>query len=112
MRVGLLPAVLDLDLYVGDGFGLEFSFVDKDSGDPYPLTGTFSAQVRHLDELVTAFSIDTTDAATGVLTLGLTPVQTELIVSGSVWDLQQTPTVGVVRTWYRGTIRMFGDVTS
>jgi hypothetical protein len=112
MRVGLLPAVLDLDLYVGDGFGLEFSFVDKDSGDPYPLTGTFSAQVRHAGELLTGFTIDTTDAANGVITLGLAPAQVDLIVSGSVWDLQQMSDVGVIRTWYRGTIRMFGDVTA
>lgn len=111
ITLGQLPTTLDLDLYRGDGFGLKLAFIDKDTGQPYPLDGTFKAEVRHNGEVVAEFVIDVTDIANGKLTIGLDATATRVIPTGSVWDLQQSPVSGVARTWYRGTIRMFGDVT-
>lgn len=111
IRLGQLPTTLDLDLYRGDGFGLKLTFIDKDTGLPYPMDGSFKAEVRHNGAVVTEFAIDNSDAASGNITIGLAASQTPTIPTGSVWDLQQSPVDGVVRTWYRGTIRMYGDVT-
>lgn len=71
----MLPAFVgDLDVYQGDDYPLVVTFKD-DAGDPIDMTGVaFTADVRG-DEGVDvgdlAWSVDTTDAATGKIVMTL-----------------------------------------
>ena len=106
------PSLLDFSLYAGDSFAVSFVFTDAETGEPHPLTGTWEAQIRDRGEVVSEFSVDTTDAATGRLSLSLTGEQTALLalLGTPSWDLQQDFSGGP-RTWYRGSVNLTGDVT-
>lgn len=106
------PAALDLNLYAGDGFAIQMVFTDKDTGEPFPLPGTWAAQVRaspSASEVITSFNIGTDEATGGKLMLSLSGAQVDLIPSGAYWDLQQTD--GDPRTWHAGRIYVTKDVT-
>ena len=105
------PKTLDLDIYAGDGFALRFQFSDKVTAEPWPLEGTWKAEIRDGDgDVVTDFVIDASEADEGKLALSLSATQTESLqgLSSLTWDLQQS--VGP-RTWYRGAVYATGDVT-
>ena len=110
--VSVRPKTLDFSLYAGDSFAVSFVFTDQETGEPYPLTGTWEAHIRDKGVLVTEFSVDDTDAATGILALSLTGTQTSelALLGGCTWDLQQD-FAGGPRTWYRGAVNLTGDVT-
>jgi hypothetical protein len=110
------PTVLDLKLYAGDGFTMRMIFVDKISGDPWPADGEWLAQVRASPpdtDILTDFTVDTTDAATGIILLSLSGVQTATLAENgqATWDVQQIETGADPRTWYRGVVRTISDVT-
>lgn len=111
------PVLLDLRLYAGDDFTMRIDFIHADTKLPYPLTGTWLAQVRAEPEatsLLTSFAIDVSQMAQGKLYLSLSGEQVRglLSVFPRHWDLQQIPQGQTApRTWYRGTIRATGDVT-
>ena len=122
-QIRLLPDVLDLILYAGDG--VEFRVLCTNSaGAPVDITGSVSAQVR-LDRLsqdppVVSFSINAVDAYEGKIILSLTGEQTtELVQHPSsrngkfvgVWDLQWTPASGQPRTMCQGSVECVADVT-
>ena len=92
----------------------QVQFTDSTTGQAYPLTGTWLAQVKSsqtASTVLTSFTIDTSLAAQGKLTLSLTGAQTtSLIGPPSVWDLQQT-TGGVIKTWLHGQIKASQDIT-
>jgi hypothetical protein len=106
------PKTLDFSLYGGDSFAVTFIFTDQETGDPYPLTGTWEAQIRNKGEEVTEFSVDFSFATDGRLGLSLTGEQTALLVGLQTldWDLQQS-FAGGPRTWYRGAVNVTGDIT-
>lgn len=121
------PKVLDFELYAGDSFALQFEFTDEQSGAPYPLEGSWLAQIRNRTEVITEFTIDDSDQATGKLRLSLTGEQTAELgaiagchrgSNGSTscssgcpsWDLEQSYAAGP-RTWYRGKVHTAVDVT-
>ena len=109
------PARLDLNLYAGDGFAMALTFIDKETGAPWPADGEWSAQVRatpDASEVLAAFVVDATEASDGRITIGLTGDNTRAIAAScsAVWDLQQV-NGAEPRTWYRGIVRVLADVT-
>ena len=118
------PKVLDFELYAGDGFAVGFEFVDQVTGAPYPLDGTWLAQIRNRTDVLTEFTIDDTEQTGGKIKLSLTGEQTAALPgcyrgqNGSSacssgcpsWDLEQS-FVGGPRTWYRGKVHTLVDVT-
>lgn len=106
------PKTLDLALYGGDSFALQFIFIDQETGEPWPVTGTWTAQIRNRGEEIDAFTIDHAEAGEGKLSVSLTGAQTSSLIGIQTltWDLQQTFDGGP-RTWYRGSVSVTGDVT-
>ena len=106
------PKSLDFSLYAGDAFTVSFVFTDQATGEPFPLTGTWQAQIRDKGVEVDEFMVDSTDQANGIIGLSLTGAQTTALASlgTPLWDLQQSFTGGP-RTWYRGAINLTGDIT-
>lgn len=104
------PASRDLEVYAGDKYDHEITFQDADSA-PLALSGTWRAQIRakktDADPLV-SFTIDTTNAATGVLLLSLTKEQTVALPSICVWDLEN---VTEEMTYLAGKIRVLAQVS-
>jgi hypothetical protein len=118
MTVGLITVVPALEIYRGDTFSRRFTFQDSaenpvnllDFGDEW------TAQLRKSEDFTEAinFSVDTTDAATGVLVLNLTATDTADIPSKGVWDCQVVNTAvdpPAVKTILRGTFTRIKDVT-
>jgi len=122
-RISLLPEVLDLTLYAGDG--VEFRMLCTDSaGAPMDITGTVNAQVRvdrlSQDAPVVSFAVNSVDAYAGKIILTLTGDQTsELVAHPSskagkftgVWDVQWTPANSQPRTICQGKLECVADVT-
>lgn len=121
-QIDLSPDVLDLVLYAGDG--VRFRLVAEDVAEaPVPLLGTFEAEIRAKrpdpDPVKAQFTIDTTDAATGIIGLSLTGTQTQLLVSAvstdkkwlGVWDVQWTPVDSEPKTLCQGKVTVWRDVS-
>jgi hypothetical protein len=138
MGVGRIPAAVALDVYSGDRWQQKFKFTDggdhngdgiaEDPNNPLAkdVSGyTFTAQIRptrfDTSSSPTAFSVDTTNAATGIIVLTLSPAQTAALLTpseqksskGYVWDLQavKASDTSDVETWYQGDVVVWLDVT-
>jgi hypothetical protein len=115
--IDMTPVTLDLTLYAGDGFSMRIAFIDKTTGDPWPIDGTWLAQVRSTaasTEVIADFVIDDSDADNGNIVVSLTGDDTRACLAGAptcFWDLQQTPPGGQPRTWYAGKVKVSQDVT-
>lgn len=122
-QIRLLPDVLDLSLYAGDG--VEFRVLCTNSaGAPIDITGSISAQVR-LERLtpdppIVSFAVNMVDAYQGKITLSLTGEQTTALVNDpsskngkfvGVWDLQWSPANTEPRTMCQGKLECTADVT-
>lgn len=113
--ISVQPIQLDLRLYAGDGFTMEFKFVDKTTGTPWPTTGAWAAQARSPAEsetILLEFDVDN-DAGAGTVTMSLLGEQTRALLGArsASWDLQQHIVGAEPRTWYRGKISATQDVT-
>jgi hypothetical protein len=124
--VSTRPKQLDFDLYAGDSFAVLFEFIDETTGEPWPLEGTFKAEIRSKGEVVTEFTVDDSEQPEGRLRLSLTGDQTQTLAAATPtchhrtaattcaqcmsWDLQQD-FPGGPRTWYRGAVAVTADVT-
>lgn len=116
-----MPATVDLTgddaIYRDDDYTIVIPFVDA-SNTPFPVDGyTFRAEIRKhrnrgatVADPVAVFTIDTTDAATGTITLSLDKTVTRTLPAEAVWDLQATID-GDDDTWLDGTVEVLGDVT-
>ncbi len=109
-----MPARRDLNAYQGDDFVHEVRFVDSD-GDPVSAVGrTFASQVRRRwsDTTVEAsFSVDTSNAANGVVVFTLSAATTTGLEPGEYrYDLQQTE-AGRRLTLLRGKFVVPGEIT-
>lgn len=106
-----MPATRNLTIYMGDAYDHEITFTDAD-GDPINMAGTWRAQIRKRVSdaaALVAFTVDTTDAATGVLVLSLTKAETAALTDGGAWwDLEET---GAGVTYLRGTVAITQDVS-
>ena len=115
-KISVVPAALDLELYAGDGFGVQFTFTDKATGEPFPVPGEWAGQVRDVRSdtaVVCEFLIDSSAANEGKIVASLTgdDVRAVAELGGCEWDIQQTPDGGQPRTWYSGKISAKPDVT-
>ena len=85
MQLSLAPQELDLEFYAGDGVALQV--VAKDANNAaINLTGTVLAQIRPTKSMAgtptLSFTVDSTNAASGILVLKLTGAQTATLVTG------------------------------
>jgi hypothetical protein len=112
------PQVLDLTLYAGDGANFRLVVTDTLAA-PVNLTGSMLAQVRlardSADPPDAVFSVDLTDAATGIAELSLTGEETQALAPTEkytgVWDLQWTPTGVEPITLCQGKLECLPDVS-
>jgi hypothetical protein len=113
--ISVVPAARDLALYAGDGVTIRLNV--SESGQPLPLTGVVTAQVRPSRTSATAvdFGVDMTEAATGIVRLSLTGDQTASLASGGTfkgsWDVQWHAPGAEPRTILQGAVSCVLDVT-
>jgi hypothetical protein len=122
MAISLVPQILDLSLYGGDGVQLRLVVTDS-GGAEVSLTGTIDAQIRSSRTSSTeaaVFDADLTDADTGIVILSLTGDQTEALHGdvnfpserfSGVWDVQWTPAGSEPVTLIQGKVESALDVT-
>lgn len=108
------PAKLDIAAYRGDTVSVTCTF--RDANDvAINLTGrTFAAQIKDTigGTLIASFTIDTTNAATGVLVLTIPAATTSAWTWQTArWDLQETEGA-VITTLLAGTVTLDGQVTT
>lgn len=122
-RINVQPQTLDLALYAGDGVSFRLTCKDK-TGATVNITGAVEAQIRverlAPDPPIVEFTSDLTNAATGIIKLSLTGVQTKILVDDAsavtgkfrgVWDLQWTPSGLEPFTICQGSVECVADVT-
>lgn len=118
INLNLNPQILNLSLYAGDGANFRL-VVTNSLNEPVPLTGTMKAQIRvkrdSADPPSAEFTIDLTDAATGIALLTLAKTDTQALVTTKkfvgVWDLEWTPTDAEPITILQGKVECFPDVS-
>ena len=109
--VDLRPGRLDIKVSRGDTDGIPI--IIQEGGVAADLTGrTYAAQLRRSAAAATAIdvTVDTTEAANGILILRLEPAVTETLTGIYQWDLEQT-VGGTVRTLLAGRWTFDPDVT-
>ncbi len=131
-----MPALLDLDwkpsassaapeaghssqIYRGDTYAHVIEFwEDEAETDPFAITGTVTAQIKTArltsdddGTVLAAFTCAVSGAGNNIVTISLTPTQTEDLPVGSLyWDLQVL-NAGVITTLLTGKVKVWGDVT-
>ena len=112
--VKVLPGKLNYSMVRGDDFAAEITIQEGDPLAPVDVSArTYTAQIRTSTDATTVtatFSVDMTDAATGVIVLRLADTVTDDLSGSYVWDLQQD-TAGVIRTLVGGSFVVLKDVT-
>jgi hypothetical protein len=98
----------------GDDYSVSVTFTDT-AGAPQNISGwtNISALIRKAPDdnsVVVPFTINTSGAASGVLTFSLTSNQTRVVPQPAVWDLQRTSS-GASQTVVAGMVIMEKDVT-
>src|SRR5690349_1011493 len=110
----------DITITHGDSYSLPITFADSDSNPIDLSSSTFRAMIRqkYTSAVLTSFSIDTTNAATGVIVLSLTPDQTSALPvtkddASNVlhYDLEVTYAVDNVQTEIGGTLTLSPEVS-
>jgi hypothetical protein len=95
----------------GDTAGVAIEI--RANGVAEDLTGrTYLAQIRRTENATTAYdvTVDTTEAATGIVILRMDPEITETLSGEFVWDLEEN-NGGTIRTRGRGPWNFTPDVT-
>lgn len=121
-----MAAIYNPEVVRGDDYQLQLTFVrptdpdvpvdldDPATSTPIDYTGfTFAAQVRTFpdDVAVTAFDVDESQLAVGVITVSLTDVQTALLGGEYAWDLKATDPDDLIATYVRGVMTVILNVT-
>lgn len=108
------PAPRNLSFYRGDDYSHQITFTDNAS-PPEALNLSsyeFAAQIRPRAEkssiLLATFTIDVSQAASGILVLHLNKAQTR--IDSGFWDLEVDDGTKT-KTWLKGTVTVDGDVT-
>lgn len=112
--VKVIPGVLNYEITRGDDFSSQITFQEGEPLAPVDVSGrTYTAQLRRSEngELVEDFSIDMTDAATGIVLLVLSDTLTADLDGSYVWDMQQESPGDVIRTVLAGEFTVNRDVT-
>lgn len=105
----MLPARRDLALYRRDRYSHTLTFTHL--GDPLELEGEWQAQIREYPAApgtLAAFTIDASQAAAGILILGLDRDVVALLPDVCCWDLENTTDE---QTYLQGEICVTEDVT-
>ena len=112
-KIDLTPAILDLNLYSGDGEDFQISFIDEVKTPIDVSRFTWLAQIRQLRTSIEAIdlSIDATKANVGILTIHISSIITKSLPKTSQWDLQNTSLTTEPRTVLQGTVTCNKDVT-
>ena len=109
-----LPATRNIVAYAGDTYQHEFEFVDEDDAAMDLSARTFAAQWRPRrsspNSQAVSFTVDDSDAATGIVTITLSAAQMAALDPTGVYDLQST-VAGVVETLVPGPFTTTLDVT-
>ena len=118
MKVDLTPDYLDLVFYAGDIGDFQIEFKDRTGASINVSTWNWMAQIRTTRDATpyTSLTIDTTSAATGLITVRVPATVTRTIAQDypkqvGVWDIQGTPSGSQPTTVLQGTIRCSMDVT-
>ena len=111
-----MTARRDLTVYRGDTYSHVVTVVDDLAAAVDLSDRAWVAEVRaYADaaDVLVSFTVDDSDAATGVLVLSLTAAQTATTLSrDGVWDLQGTFTAdGAVETLLAGSVSLTKDKT-
>lgn len=104
--------VSTVSVYAGDSLRMEYHLLVA-AETPSDLSGwdfTASFRKRATSAVAIELTVDTTDAATGVLVITATPEQTAAMGGSGVWDLQGVDG-DTVHTFLRGTLLWEADVT-
>ena len=104
------PLVTPVGVYAGDSLRLQYEF--KNAGVGVDVSAwTFTASWRRTLDApkVLDFTVDDTDAATGVIVLTMTPDQTQQMGGSGYFDLQGVGSG--VRTFLSGRTEWKQDVT-
>lgn len=122
-QISVVPEVLNLSLYAGDGLSFRILCKDK-SGNGVDITGAVNAQIRlerlAVDPPVLEFTVNLVDAYQGIITLSLTGDQTKQLMAHpstkngkftGVWDAQWTPSDAQPFTLCQGVVECVADVT-
>lgn len=118
--VSLVPPVVNVVLYAGDGANLRLTATDLD-GKPFDLRGTVHAQIRATrlaDEYLVEWAVEMAQAEQGILVLRLTGDDTRALMQGDTihrfkgaWDCVWTMADSVPVTLVQGDVQCDLDVT-
>ena len=101
-----LPPKANLEAYEGDTWAQTFRFLDE--GEPVDLTGaTVAAQARSTTAVTYELAV-TVGPGAGEVTIGFSDEP----LTRDIYDYDvEVDSSGAVRTWVRGRMRVFHDVT-
>lgn len=105
--------VPDVDVYAGDTLEFPTYTITDDADAPLNLSGwTFTAMWRPhpSSETVLPLTVDASSAATGVLRISATAIQTRTMARSGVWDLEGVQG-STVRTFLTGATKYVQDVS-
>lgn len=113
MKVNLRPLVIDLKLYAGDAYAVEFDPVD-DNDTPADLSDrTWAAQWRprrgSTDKV--DLEVDDSAAADGTIVVHFRSEATRQFAVNGVWDVQGLNVDDQALTLATGSVSILGDVT-
>lgn len=111
--VKVIPAKLNYTIVRGDDFADQVTIKEGSPAAAVDVSArTFTAQLRASADgaVVASFTIDMTDAATGIVGYSLADTTTDDLAGAYVWDFQQD-TAGVIRTLMGGSFVVLKDVT-
>lgn len=112
--VKVIPAKLNYTMVRGDDFADQVTI--KEGGPPAVAVDvsarTYTAQLRSTPDgtVVASFTIDMSEAASGVVGYSLPDTTTDDLSGAYVWDFQQS-SAGVIRTLMGGSFVVNKDVT-
>lgn len=102
---------VNLRFYRGDDRGVQFTFTN--AGTPIVLpTSTWTSQIRAKagDPVLASFTVDSTQAGSGIIKVGLAHADSAMLPTRCLYDLQVND-AGSITTYLQGTITMEGEVT-
>lgn len=109
-----MAATRNIDIYKGDTYVHELRLKNSSNVAINITSRAYTGQIRkkrNSDIVLAEFTTQITDAANGVVTLSLTPIQTANLAAGIyVYDFQEINT-SVVTTLVTGNVTVTGDVT-
>lgn len=114
MKVDLRPLVIDLKLYAGDAYAVEFDPVADDDTPADLSDRTWAAQwrtSRSPNARAVDLVVDDSAAADGTIVVHFRSEATRLFATSGVWDVQGLDADDQALTIATGSVSILGDVT-